>query len=91
MSDSRRPIELLFAFWLASALTYPGGGHALAEEPAGADATAITYEFEDDLVQGGMVQPGVEVLHVRRGGQRVSLVRARTQFIAELLKSAQDL
>jgi hypothetical protein len=37
------------------------------------------------------VQPGVEVLHVRRHGARESLVRARTQFIVELLKSAQDL
>jgi len=90
MSDSRRRRELLFAFWLASALAYPGG-HALAEEPAGADATATTYEFEDDLVNGGTLRPGVEVLHVRRRGARQSLVRARTQFIVELLKSAQDL
>jgi hypothetical protein len=90
MSDSRPRFELLFAFWLAGALLYPTD-RALAEEPQGADATATTYEFEDDLVKGGGVHPGVEVLHVHRRGARESLVRARTQFIVELLKSAQDL
>ena len=90
MSHRTRRIAATFSLWLASALTYPPA-HARAEEPAGADATATAYEFEDDLVTGGTVQPGLEVLHVRRRGARESLVRARTQFIVELLKSAEAL
>lgn len=60
-----------------------------AADPRSADQTA--YTFEDDLVNGDTARPNVEVLHVRKRGEKESLVRARLHFIPELLKTAQNL
>ena len=57
--------------------------------PAPADAT--TYDFEDDLVTGDLVRPDGELLRVRRGGRRDSLIKIREHFIPEMLKSVEDL
>jgi hypothetical protein len=49
------------------------------------------YAFEDEAVLGDRQQPLGEVLLVRRRPVRESLIRARERFIAELLKSIEDL
>jgi len=70
-------------------------GHAAADDTHSpkseqrADLTA--YSFEDQLVVGDTLRPDGEVLQVRNRGARESLVRARTHFVPELLKSAADL
>jgi hypothetical protein len=56
-------------------------------EPPG----TTTYDFEDDLVTGDLVRPDGELLNVRRRGGRSSLIRLRTDFVRELLKSVEDL
>lgn len=63
---------------------------ASAQAPAGQEE-ATTYDFEDDLVSGDLVRPDGELLQVRRGGQRASLIRIREHFIPEMLKSVEDL
>jgi hypothetical protein len=55
------------------------------------DGNVTRYEFEDEGVHGDMYRPGIEVLQVRTRDERNSLIRVRTQFIAELLKSAERL
>jgi hypothetical protein len=55
------------------------------------DGNVTSYEFEDEGVHGDMYNPGIEVLQVRKRDERSSLIRVRTQFIAELLKSAERL
>jgi hypothetical protein len=70
------------------------GAHPLparADEPPRARSETTTYAFEDELVQGGTVGPDGEVLHVRKRSERGSLIRVRTQYVAELLKSAETL
>lgn len=61
--------------------------------PPSADGRGDTtaYDFEDDLVRGDLVRPDGEVLLVRKRGTRDSLVRVRTQYVPELLKSAENL
>lgn len=85
---------LLPAMAVALTLAPLPGQTAHAEEPAteaqrGADVTQ--YAFEDDAVLGDTVGPALEVLHARRRPGRESLVRARTQFVSELLKSVEQL
>jgi hypothetical protein len=66
---------------------------AAAEEPKADDPRGelTAYSFDDDLVTGDGANPNGEVLHVRKRRNRESLVRARTHWIPELLKTADDL
>lgn len=57
----------------------------------GADDRVANYTFDDEQVFGDHPSPDGEVLRVRTRGPRDSLVRARTQFIPELLKSVENL
>lgn len=83
-------ITLRFGVLVASILTLaPAPLHA--EEPERAPLDLTRYEFEDDLVQGGGVQPGLEVLRARRRSARESLIRVREHFVRELLLSADKL
>jgi hypothetical protein len=55
------------------------------------DGRVTDYRFDDDQVFGDHPNPDGEVLRVRTRDQRESLVRARTHFIPELLKSVENL
>ena len=68
------------------------GGAAPAPAAAGGKPAGETrYDFDDDLVTGDLVRPDGELLRVRRGGKRSTLIRIREQFITEMLKSVEDL
>jgi hypothetical protein len=49
------------------------------------------YEFEDDPLNAGGFGPNDSRIRVRRGAQRSTLIKPRTQFITELLKSVENL
>ena len=55
------------------------------------DDRVTTYGFDDEQVFGDHPSPEGEVLRVRTRQRRDSLVRARTHFIPELLKSVEKL
>lgn len=64
---------------------------AQAQAPVVDSSVAYSYEFEDDpLAATGEVAAGLRI-EVRPRGMRSVLLRPRTQFIAELLKTAEDL
>ena len=65
---------------------------AAAEEPEhNLRGESTAFSFEDELVTGDSANPNGEVLHVRKRGARKSLIRARTHWVPELLKTAEDL
>ena len=49
------------------------------------------YEFEDDPLNAGGFGPNDTRIRVRRGAQRSTLIKPRTQFIKELLWSVESL
>lgn len=49
------------------------------------------YEFDDDPLAAGGFGPNDERIRVRRGAQRATLIRPRTHFVPELLKSVENL
>jgi hypothetical protein len=49
------------------------------------------YEFSDDPLSAGGFGPNDARIRVRRGAQRATLIKPRTQFINELLKSVENL
>ena len=85
-----RPLE----FGLCVAVIWSSAWHAVpavGQDRRARDANVVNYGFEDELIHGALPSPQGEVLLVRRGHGRESLVRAREQFIAELLKTVEDL
>ena len=49
------------------------------------------YVFKDDLMRGAGLYPGGPMIRVSPHAVRNLLVRPRTQFVAEMLKSVEDL
>lgn len=69
---------------------------ALAEEPAAtgrsaSDSRGYGYTFEDDPLTSGVAGTTGFVLTVRPKGAREVLLRPRTSFVPELLKSVEAL
>ncbi|MBX3273597.1 MAG: hypothetical protein KF729_25260 [Sandaracinaceae bacterium] len=57
----------------------------------GATAPDVSYEFEDDNVEGGYRSPLGDIIRVPPRGSRVSLVRPRVHFVPELVKSIETI
>ena len=49
------------------------------------------YDFDDEEVQGSLVQPDTDLITGRRKATHESLVRLRTTFQPEMLKSVESL
>jgi hypothetical protein len=80
---------LAVAIGLASGIVLAPAARAQDKAAAQPDDNLTSYEFEDEGVHGDMYRPGIEVLQVRKRDDGNSLIRVRTHFIAELLKSAE--
>jgi len=50
-----------------------------------------SYDFDDDLVEGDLVRPDGEFIDARRAIKQSSLIKIRDNFVAEMLKSAEDI
>jgi hypothetical protein len=87
-----RPTLLAVALALALLPLWAVPAPAAAEEPRSDKNGELTaYKFDDELVTGDTANPNGEVLHVRKRGKRESLIRARTHWVPELLKTAENL
>jgi len=78
------------------------GGIALAQKkdapaakPAPPSATPVKppkqYSFDADEIQGELVKPTGEFSSARTFAEHGSLIRVRTDFVREIVKSAEDL
>lgn len=86
----------------AAAFLLLSTGSALAQAPgaggAGAKPTAAAgkdegygYEFSDDPLAAGGFGPNDATIRVRPGPVRTTLIRPRTSFVPEMLKSVENL
>lgn len=81
----------LRAFTLPVALTvlaFPTFAHAAAADAPG-NATGYSYEFEVDFLDGDDLVGDGPRITVRHGHARVLLIRPRTSFKPELLKTLE--
>lgn len=78
---------------IAGLLVLGSSAGAAAEPPLTPEPgeAPLTYAFEDDAVLATTATPMGEVLNVRPGGVRESLVHARESFVVELLHSVEAL
>jgi hypothetical protein len=64
----------------------PAGG-----KPAGGKDEGYGYEFSDDPLSAGGFGPSDATIRVRPGPVRTTLIRPRTSFVPEMLKSVENL
>lgn len=68
----------------------PGGGGGGAKATAGG-SEGYGYEFSDDPLAAGGFGPSDATIRVRPGPVRTTLIRPRTSFVPEMLKSVENL
>lgn len=56
-----------------------------------ADPDGSFYEFSDDDMLGDTISSNTAILKVRPIAAKVSLIRPRASFVAEMLKSVENL
>jgi hypothetical protein len=82
-----RSIRLLIA---ASFLL--GAGVATAQPAAKEQKAKVkVYDFSGDTIEGDLIKPEGSTVDARDFAKHSSLIRIRKEFIAEILKSAEDL
>ena len=70
----------------------PGGGAGAAKASGGGGKEeGYGYEFADDPLAAGGFGPNDATIRVRPGPVRTTLIRPRTSFVPEMLKSVENL
>ena len=62
-----------------------------APKAAGGKEDSYGYEFSDDPLSAGGFGPNDATIRVRPGPVRTTLIRPRTSFVPEMLKSVENL
>ena len=67
-------------------------GVAFAQKaPAAGSAKVKVYDFSGDTIEGDLIKPEGSTVDARDFAKHGSLIRIRKEFIAEIIKSAEDL
>jgi hypothetical protein len=74
----------------AQAFAQGAGAPAAGGAPAG-KGEGYGYEFSDDPLSAGGFGPNDATIRVRPGPVRTTLIRPRTSFVPEMLKSVENL
>ena len=68
------------------ALAQSDSGFRSQDQPGGYQVT-----FDDDPLGAGGIDPNGATIQVRKGAIRQTLIRPRTTFVSEMLKSVENL
>ena len=68
-----------------------GGVKSTAGAAASGKESGYGYEFSDDPLNAGGFGPNDATIRVRPGPVRTTLIRPRTSFVPEMLKSVENL
>ncbi|MBX3259351.1 MAG: hypothetical protein KF782_06640 [Labilithrix sp.] len=69
----------------------PGGGGGVKATGGTGRDEGYGYEFSDDPLAAGGFGPNDATIRVRPGPVRTTLIRPRTSFVPEMLKSVENL
>ena len=64
---------------------------AAASDKGGSTAKVKVYDFSGDTIEGDLIRPEGTTVDARDFAKHSSLIRIRTNFIQEIIKSAEDL
>ena len=88
-------LSIAGSFLLAAAPAFAqqagAGGGDVKTTGGGKGADGYGYEFTDDNLSAGGFGPNDSTIRVRQGAQRSLLIRPRTSFVPEMLKSVENL
>ncbi len=89
----KRTLGLILVSFFVAATAFaqdkkPAAG---AAAPAAGKPKVKTYEFDADLLEGNLVTPTGEFSAARTFQEHGSLIKVRTDFVKEIVKSAEDL
>lgn len=91
---SRTPRSLIFVGVIITMLAASSAVFAQAA-PAGGGGSGgggdYGYKFEDDPLSAGGFGPADATIRVRPGPVRTTLIRPRTSFVQEMLKSVENI
>jgi len=79
------------AFAQAAAAAPAAGPPAAPAAGGGGKDSGYGYEFSDDPLNAGGFGPNDATIRVRPGPVRTTLIRPRTSFVPEMLKSVENL
>jgi hypothetical protein len=68
-----------------------GGGDVTSTGAAAGTQGDYGYKFEDDPLSAGGFGPADATIRVRPGPVRTTLIRPRTSFVPEMLKSVENI
>ncbi len=68
-----------------------GGGAAAATDTGAGGNGDYGYKFDDDPLSAGGFGPADATIRVRPGPVRTTLIRPRTSFVPEMLKSVENI
>ncbi len=87
-----RSIKIGLAALAASCLTFAVTTSAFAQAARTEDkADGYGYEFDDDPLNAGGFGPNDATIRVRAKAARTTLIRPRTSFVPEMLKSVENI
>jgi len=78
-------------FVLVTANAFAQAAPAAGGKAAGGKEDGYGYEFSDDPLSAGGFGPNDATIRVRPGPVRTTLIRPRTSFVPEMLKSVENL
>jgi hypothetical protein len=78
-----RNLVIMFAVLGLTSAAYAQKGDAAAK--------VKVYDFSGDTIEGDLVKPEGSTVDARDFAKHSSLIRIRTNFIPEIIKSAEDL
>ena len=64
---------------------------AADDKKGGGQAKVKTYDFSGDTIEGDLIKPEGSTVDARDFAKHSSLITIRTNFIPEIIKSAEDL
>ncbi len=79
------------AFVLSSASAFAQGAGGVKTTVSTGKEEGYGYEFSDDPLAAGGFGPNDATIRVRPGPVRTTLIRPRTSFVPEMLKSVENL
>ncbi len=86
----KTPVRILCAVAVALVAIASQPSDSWAQSKKGAKSQR-TVTFEDDVIETTLLRPDGAVVEGINKNKRASLVRIRTNFFAEIIRSAEDL
>lgn len=89
MMATIRNTAVIFMFMLS--LPAVGVAQSATDSSGGGTPEETTYNFDDDVVEGQLLRPDGDLIGGRRHGKESNLIDIRSDFIPEMVRSAEQL